>query len=164
MHIDATEKKWMYVTAFMSIMIIGIVTGDAIRHNIHPPSNVEPIDSVSLHLNKEFAEDNLGVKKDADGNLTVTMVAARYGFYPQHITVPSDTLIKFRIASADVLHGVNAAFTNLDLMVVPGFVSQETTSFPKAGEYPMFCNEYCGLGHDYMWSKLTVVPKDDFTL
>lgn len=164
MHIDATEKKWMYVSAFMSIGIIAIITSDAIRHNIHPPSNVETIDSVALHLTEEFSEDNLGVTKDADGNITVTMVAARYGFYPQHITVPNDTAIKFRVASADVLHGVNTAFTNMDFMVVPGFVTQQTTSFPDPGEYPLFCNEFCGLGHDFMWSKLTVVPKNDFSL
>ena len=27
----------------------------------------------------------------------------------------------------------------------------------------MFCNEYCGLGHDHMWSRVTVVPKDRWT-
>ena len=26
----------------------------------------------------------------------------------------------------------------------------------------MFCNEYCGLGHDYMWSQLNVVSKEEF--
>ncbi|QKQ23954.1 hypothetical protein HUE58_01950 [Candidatus Ruthia endofausta] len=29
-------------------------------------------------------------------------------------------------------------------------------TFTKAGEYPLFCNEFCGLDHDYMWSKLII--------
>jgi cytochrome c oxidase subunit 2 len=87
------------------------------------------------------------------------MVAARYGFYPQRIEVPANTPVTFRIASADVLHGVHGPFTNMSTMVVPGYVSQVKTLFPKPGEYPLFCNEYCGLGHDHMWARLIVTPQ-----
>ena len=66
------------------------------------------------------------------------------------------------IASADVLHGVHTAQTNMNTMVVPGYISEVNTTFPNTGRFPMFCNEYCGLGHDYMWSQLNVVSKDEF--
>ncbi len=164
MHVDGTEKKWVILSTLMAFSMIGLLTAYAINYNIHPPSNVETIDSTALHLTEEFAEDNLGVKTAKDGSMIVTMVAARYGFYPQNMKVPSDTPITFRIASADVLHGVHTAGTNMNTMVVPGYVSELTTTFPKAGKFPMFCNEYCGLGHDYMWSRLIVVPKDQFKL
>ncbi len=26
----------------------------------------------------------------------------------------------------------------------------------------MLCNEYCGMGHDHMWSKLTVVSQENW--
>ncbi len=160
MHIDATERKWLYVSLVMTAVMVFVLAFYAVASNIRPPSNVETIDSDRLHLTKEFAEDNLGVKPDPDGKgLVVTMIAARYGFYPQHIKVPANTPIRFRIASFDVLHGLDVPFTNLSTMVVPGYVSEVDTEFPKPGEYPMFCNEYCGLGHDHMWSRLTVVPK-----
>jgi len=164
MHIDPIEKKWVYISFFMAFFMIGILTAYAINYNIKPPSNVETIDSTRLHLTKEFNEDNLGIKRADDGVLEVTMVAARYGFYPQNMKVPANTPIRFRIASADVLHGVHTAYTNLNTMVVPGYVSQVTTSFPHTGEFSMFCNEFCGLGHDYMWSRLYVVPKAEFKL
>ena len=162
MHVDATEKKWVILSFLIAFMMMGLLAAYALNKNIRPPSNVETIDSVSLHLTEEFGEDNLGLKVAEDGSLVVTMVAARYGFYPQDMKVPSDTPIKFRIASADVLHGVHTAFTNMNTMVVPGYVSELTTTFPKPGKYPMFCNEYCGLGHDYMWSRLLVIPKEEF--
>ena len=94
-----------------------------------------------------------------DGSVEVRMVAARYGFYPQRLEIPVDTPVRFRIASADVLHGFHVPYTNLATMVVPGYVSEVNTSFPQVGEFPMMCNEYCGLGHDHMWSKLTIVEK-----
>lgn len=140
----------------MTFGITAILGFYAVGSNIHPPSNVETIDSSRLHLSEEFAEDNLGVKKNEDGSFTVTMVAARYGFYPQRVEVPANTPVKFRLASYDVLHGVHAPFTNMSTMVVPGYVSEVNTQFPKAGEYPLFCNEFCGLGHDEMWSRLFV--------
>lgn len=164
MHVDSTEKKWVILSFAMAFAMIGILAAYAINHNIEPPSNVETVDSVRLHLTEEFAEDKLGIHQADDGSLVVTMVAARYGFYPQDMKVPADTPIKFRIASADVLHGVHTAGTNMNTMVVPGYVSEITTTFPHTGKFPMFCNEYCGLGHDYMWSRLIVVPKEEFKL
>ncbi len=162
MHIDPLEKRWVYLTLALVLVTMIVLGFYALEANIRPPSNVETIDSVSLHLSDEFAEDQLGVKTNPDGTVTVTMVAARYGFFPEKITVPQDTPVTIRIASADVLHGLHAPGTNFNTMVVPGYVSKLTTVFPRAGDYVLMCNEYCGLGHDYMWSRLSIVPKDRF--
>jgi cytochrome c oxidase subunit 2 len=162
MHVDGTEKKWVILSFVIAFAMMGILVAYAINKNIHPPSNVETIDSVRLHLTEEFNEDNIGIKIESDGSIRVTMVAARYGFFPHNMKVPVGIPIKFRLASADVLHGVHTAFTNMNTMVVPGYVSEVNTTFPKIGKFPMFCNEYCGLGHDYMWSQLNVVSMEDF--
>ena len=159
MHIDRLEKTWLWLSSLMAVVMVLILTFNAIGENSHPPSNVETIDSSRLHLSEEFSEDNIGVETNDDGSVTVTMVGARYGFYPEVIEVPANTPVTFRLASADVLHGVHVPFTNMATMVVPGYVSEVTTSFPKPGEYSFLCNEYCGLGHDQMWSRLVVVPK-----
>lgn len=156
---DPLERRWVWLSIIMAFMMGGVLGFYALANNIHPPSNVETIDSSRLHLTEEFAEDNLGVRTNDDGSLTVTLVAARYGFYPPRIEVPADTRITFRIASADVLHGVHVPFTNMTTMIVPGYISEVTTSFLQTGEFSLLCNEYCGLGHDSMWSRLVVVPK-----
>ena len=156
---DSLERKWVWISLALA-MVMGVMLGYyAVASNIHPPSNVETIDSSRLHLSEEFAEDKLGVKRNTDGSVRVTLVAARYGFYPPRIEVPVDTPVTFRIASADVLHGVHVPFTNMATMVVPGYISEVTTTFPREGEFSLLCNEYCGLGHDSMWSRLVVVPK-----
>jgi len=156
---DALERRWVWISFALAI-VMGVMLGYfAVANNLHPPSNVEAIDSSRLHLSEEFAEDNLGVKTNPDGSVRVTLVAARYGFYPPRIEVPVDTPVTFRLASADVLHGVHVPDTNMATMVVPGYISEVTTTFPRTGEYSLLCNEYCGLGHDSMWSRLVVVPK-----
>ena len=156
---DPLERRWVWISLALAIFM-GVMLGYfAVANNLHPPSNVEAIDSSRLHLSEEFAEDNLGVKINPDGSVRVTLVAARYGFYPPRIEVPVDTPVTFRLASADVLHGVHVPNTNMATMVVPGYIAEVTTTFPRTGEYSLLCNEYCGLGHDSMWSRLVVVPK-----
>jgi cytochrome c oxidase subunit 2 len=161
---NSLERKWIWVSIILAAVAVVLLGYYAVAANINPPSNVETIDSSRLHLTKEFAEDNLGVKTAPDGSIHVTLVAARYGFYPERIEVPSDTPVTFRMASADVLHGVHAPYTNMTTMIVPGYISEVTTTFPKPGEYTLMCNEYCGLGHDHMWSRLIVVSKDKWEM
>jgi cytochrome c oxidase subunit 2 len=160
LHIDPLEKKWIYVALGLIGVFVATILYTAFAKHVHPPGEMETIDSARLHLSEEFAEDNLGVVTQADGSVKVTLVAARYGFYPREIRIPAGQPITFRIASADVLHGIHVPMTNMGTMVVPGYVSTVTTTFPKPGEYPMLCNEYCGMGHDHMWRKLTVVSRE----
>lgn len=159
MHVESTERRWMWIVGAITAAMLCIIFYTAFALGSHPPSNVQAVDSTRLHLTEEFAEDNLGVKTNPDGSVTVTMVAARYGFYPQEVEVPANTPITLRIAAADVLHGFHVEGTNFASMVIPGFVSEVRAEFKAPGVYPMFCNEYCGLGHHYMWSRFKVVEK-----
>jgi cytochrome c oxidase subunit 2 len=161
-HVDNLERKWINITLLAIGLMVAIITFDALIHNIKPPSKVETIDSARLHLSKEFAESNLGVQLDEKGNIMVRMVAGRYSFFPKHIAVPAETKVTFRWVSMDVLHGVHIPMTNMSTMIVPGYVAEITTSFPKPGEYPVLCNEYCGLGHNHMWSNISVIAKEEW--
>lgn len=161
-HIDQLERKWIAISLGVVGVFVGIITLDALFHGINPPSKIETIDSARLHLSKEFAEDNLGVQVDDKGVVTIRMVAGRYSFFPKHIDVPAETPLTFRWVSMDVLHGVHIPMTNMSTMIVPGYVAEITTTFPKPGEYPLLCNEYCGLGHNHMWSNISVIAKEDW--
>jgi cytochrome c oxidase subunit II len=163
-HVEQLERKWITITLLVIGLLVVIIVGDAFFHGVNPPSKVETIDSAKLHLSKEFAESNLGVQLDDKGEIMVRMVAGRYSFFPKHIAVPAETKITFRWVSMDVLHGVHIPMTNMSTMIVPGYVAEITTSFPKPGEYPVLCNEYCGLGHNHMWSNISVIAKEDWTL
>ena len=168
MEVHPTEKRWFLIAVLLVAAMIGMVVYTAVAMSIHPPSNVETIDSTRLHLTEEFAEDNLGVRRAADGTLVARIVMARYMVHPQEIRLPADTPIVLRAASADVLHGLHVAGTNIATQVVPGYVSQvrTTVSFDSVSKVgvrnadgsvtvPLFCKEYCGLGHQSMWGRVT---------
>jgi cytochrome c oxidase subunit 2 len=159
MHIDRLEKNWAAVSLLIAGLFVAVILISALFQGIHAPGHVETIDSARLHLSDEFAEDKLGVQQDADGNVTVRMVAGRYGFYPQNIVLPAETEIRFRWVSLDVLHGVHIPMTNMSTMIVPGYVAELKTVLRHAGDYPLLCNEYCGMGHAHMWSNIKVISK-----
>lgn len=157
-----TEKRWLMAMLGMLVVMLIVVVVTGITDAVHPPSNVETIDPRTLHIGGEFAESNLGSAQESDGSITVRVIADQYAFVPACIEVPSDTPIKFRLTSTDVIHGFLLPATNVNTMVVPGFVSEVRTRFARPGIYRMPCNEFCGSGHHGMWARVSVVPKQQF--
>jgi cytochrome c oxidase subunit 2 len=157
-----TEKRWVIIMASMLGIMMAIIVATGIVSALHPSSNVEVVDPQTLHLNGEFVESNLGTAAEPDGSVTVRIIAEQYDFVPNCVRVPVDVPVKFRLTSADVVHGFLIPDTNVNTMVVPGFVSEVRTHFSVAKEYQMPCHEFCGLGHQAMWAHVIVVPKEQF--
>ena len=121
---------------------------------IEPPSHVETIDPTTISTNPEFAKPTIVTRPD--GSVVVPVVASMFAFAPDPIEVPAHVRVTFRITSTDVIHGFDVAGTNANAMVIPGYVSQFTMTFPKAGQYTITCNEFCGLLHHMMVGHLVV--------
>jgi heme/copper-type cytochrome/quinol oxidase subunit 2 len=73
---------------------------------LHYVEGVREVDPLSLHLSGEFVENNLGSEQDADGSVTVRMVAQQYLFVPHCILVPAGVPVHLRITSADAVHSL----------------------------------------------------------
>ena len=70
--------------------------------------------------------------------------------------------VTLRFATPDVIHGILVTGTNVNTMIVPGYVAQVHTRFTKTGDLLMPCDEYCGLGHTQMIATVKVVPPEQF--
>ena len=156
MKIDLYERVWLWGVGGMLVLFFGSLANAAVRHGFHPPSHVETIDPKKVFQNPMFRRQ--GVTIDADGAVHVSVVGMMYVWLPAELVLPAETPITFHLTAVDVIHGFQIVRTNGQSMVIPGYVSQFTTSF-KAGDYLIACNEYCGIGHHTMASKLKVVPK-----
>jgi cytochrome c oxidase subunit II len=152
--IDLYERIWMWAGAGIIAMFLGVMIVPSFVMAINPPSHVETVDPTALSSHPEFATGGIATRED--GTVVVSVVASTFAYGPDPIEVPAGKPIVFRITSADVLHGFQVAGTNANAMAIPGYVSQFTYTFPKAGEYVVTCNEYCGLYHHAMVGKLIV--------
>lgn len=154
MHIDLYERFWMWSAGAIIALFFGSIVVALAGQGTRPPSHVETIDPSTVWSDPRFAQR--GVTRNPDGSVTVTMVAMMFTFQPNEVRVPAGARVTFRLTSPDVVHGFEVVGTNANTMVVPGYVSQLTTTFTKPGEYLIVCHEYCGLGHHAMMGKLIV--------
>jgi cytochrome c oxidase subunit 2 len=157
-----SELRWAAVAIGMVSVIMLAVIYAGLVHHINPPSNLETIDPNTLHLTGEFTESNLGTRVAADGQVTSRIVATQFAFQPQCLVVPANRPMTLRFATPDVIHGILITGTNVNTMVVPGYVSQVHTVFTKTGDVLMPCHEFCGLGHSEMWATVRVVSQEEF--
>lgn len=158
----AAERRWAIIVGIIIFSLLAMMVFTALHWAAMPPSRVESIDVKSVHLKGEFVESNLGTAVDKAGRVMVRLIAQQYSFSPQCLIVPAGTPVTFRGTSTDAIHGFVVGRTNANTMLVPGFVSTFTTTFPEVGEQLMPCHEYCGIGHEAMWARVQVIPQEEF--
>jgi cytochrome c oxidase subunit II len=157
-----SESRWAMLVGAIVLFLVGMTAYMSLHWATMPAVRMETIDPTTLHLGGEFVEGNLGSALEADGSVTLRIVANQYSFTPQCALVPIDTPIQIRATSADVVHGFSVAHTNVNMMLVPGYVSNFQTRFQRTGDLLMPCHEFCGVGHAAMWAHVKVVDKAQF--
>ena len=157
-----SELRWAWVVAGIVTVILGAILYAAVAMHVNPPSTREYVDPKSLHLSAEFTEENLGTRIDPDGRIVARMITTQFEFVPNCIVLPADRDVTLRFTTPDVIHGILVTGTNVNTMVVPGYVAQVHTRFTKTGDLLMPCHEYCGLGHTQMMATVKVVPSEQF--
>ena len=159
---EVGERFWAGSMTAIAVLLVGVVVFTSAHWGFHPPSHVETIDSTSLHKGGEFSESNLGTVIAPDGSALVRVVAQQYAFVPSCIVVPAGKPVTIRLASADVVHGFLVQGTNVNAMVVPGYVTTVRTAFKDPGERLMPCHEFCGVAHQAMWARVRIVEPTSF--
>ena len=160
MKIHLYERVWIGASVAMLMLFFGSIAVGAVGSNRHPPSHIETIDPTGVLSDARFATQ--GVRVDDAGRVHAWIVGLTFVWLPAELVVPAETPITFHLTSVDVTHGFAIVQTNGQTMVLPGYVSQFTTTFAE-GEYLIACNEYCGLGHHDMAAKLHVVPREQWS-
>lgn len=155
MNIDLYERIWMWAAAVIIAIFVVVIGASSIAYGLHPPSHVETIDPARVFADPRFSRLDAPVLLP-DGTIEVQMVALMYAFVPNEVRVPAGRPIRFRLTSVDVTHGFLISGTNANAMLMPGYISQFTTTFTQPGDYLIVCHEFCGNGHHVMSGRLIV--------
>jgi cytochrome c oxidase subunit 2 len=160
---ERVEHRWTTVAVAIMALLVVIAVFAGVHQAVMPQSRVETAVPTTLHLRGEFIDSNLGSAVEPDGSVTVRAIGQQYSFTPQCILVPANTPITLRATSSDVVHGFLITGTNINLMLVPGYISSLPAHFDAPGEHLMPCHEFCGVGHEGMWARIKVIDKAAFT-
>ncbi|MGE5338595.1 MAG: cytochrome C oxidase subunit II [Gemmatimonadota bacterium] len=63
---------------------------------------------------------------------------------------------RLHLSSMDYQHGFSLQPENINIQVLPGYEHVVTITPNRSGTYAILCNEFCGIGHHKMVTKLYV--------
>ncbi|GEM82478.1 MULTISPECIES: cytochrome c oxidase subunit II [Meiothermus] len=153
--IERYERAWiLFGLAMITVFIILIGYMMLTMGNTNPVSAAR-IDATKVRTEGDFANPRV----EQVGNEYVAYVQAfSFGYLPMEMKFKAGQKVTFYITSPDVQHGFKVENTNINVQVIPGEVAKVSYTFKKPGEYNLICNEYCGIGHANMVSKIVVEP------
>lgn len=157
MHMHKFEKIWLIFGVTTLIVFLSVIGVSAFYLGNQPPSCLATINPEKVDTTAPFNEPGLKKVEGKDWDYELVFVASAFAYTPGQIEVPKGAKVKVIATTKDVIHGFEVAGTNINMMLEPGFISEYVTTFDKAGEFLIVCNEYCGVGHHLMMSKIEVV-------
>jgi cytochrome c oxidase subunit II len=154
MRVEPYEKVWIVLSLVMLLGLLGAISVSVFVHGISLPGADRRIDPRAVFQEPPF--DHPGLREIGRGTYEVYLLSMVWSFVPNEIRVPVGARVTFHATSRDVTHGMIIQGTNLNLMLLPGFVSTGTVTFAKPGQYLFICHEYCGLAHQTMAGRVIV--------
>lgn len=155
-HVDPYEKRWIGVSIVILIGFAVTVAVAGFAFGFQVPSDETRVDPNTVADSPPWSEP--GLRDLGNGEFEVYVISQQYLFQPREIRVPVGSTVTFYVTSVDVQHGFKLQDTNVNMQIVPGFISSLTTEFDEPGQYDYICNEYCGIGHAAMFGSVFVEP------
>lgn len=153
MHMHKYEKIWLIFGSASLVLFLLIIGVSAFAMGQQPPSDLTKLDPQKVKETAPF--DEPGLKKIGENEYEAIMIAEAFTF-GEDLEIPKGATVHFKVTSPDVVHGFAIPGTNVNMMITPGHVNSITHTFSEAGEFLILCNEYCGVGHQAMSTKIEV--------
>ena len=106
---------------------------------------------------RKETEQQIPVVRPPEGS-DVYLIARLWQWWPL-LELEEGKSYRLHLMSMDWLHGFSLQPENINVQVHPGYDHVLTVTPNRAGTYSIICNEYCGINHHTMSSKLYVVKK-----
>ena len=155
------EKAFLSACAVVLVIFLCALAYSSLAMGVHLPSHnamihYEAGQKLRLVLRKTPPFNHIGVQQIAPGKYQAVVIAQTWVFTPDEIDVPVGADVNFVATSSDVIHGFFIVGTRVNMMLIPGQVSEFEYHFNKPGEYLLICHEYCGRLHHTMSGKVVV--------
>jgi heme/copper-type cytochrome/quinol oxidase subunit 2 len=99
----------------------------------------------------------------AEDGKPIYVLATQYTFTPNTLRLRAGEQYELQMLSKDVVHAfsVQMGGTSYNAVVMPKTVTSLRLKPTKPGKHLIICNEYCGIGHDYMYFSIVVESAQD---
>ena len=117
------------------------------------------------------AVDYFQIERKPDNAIQVQVVGKQWMWKIQHaegkreineLHIPIDQTVALTLTSQDVIHSFFVPAFRVKQDVVPGKYTSEWFKATRAGEYHIFCSQYCGTQHARMIGRVVVMQPRDY--
>jgi cytochrome c oxidase subunit 2 len=155
------ERIFLIACATVLVVFLAALGYSSAAMGIHLPTLNEKIyceagQKLRKAIRRTPPFNHIGVTEIAPGKYQAVIIGQTWSFTPDEIDVPVGAEIDFIATSSDVIHGFFIPGTRVNMMLIPGQVSESDYRFKKPGEYLLICHEYCGRLHHTMSGKVVV--------
>ncbi len=102
---------------------------------------------------KGMAEDEA---PPADDPKVIEIVAKRFQFTPNQITLKKDEPVVLRLRTEDVTHGFYMKKLGINATIEPGKSTDVPITPHEVGKFVTICDHFCGSGHGNMHMTMVV--------
>ena len=103
---------------------------------------------------REETEQKIPVVKPPAGS-DVYLIARLWQWWPI-LELEKGKTYRLHLTAMDYQHGFSLQPENINIQVLPGYEHVVNVTPNRAGTYAIVCNEFCGIGHHTMVSRLYV--------
>ncbi|MBV8723460.1 MAG: cytochrome C oxidase subunit II [Candidatus Eremiobacteraeota bacterium] len=157
MHMLRLEKAWIALgLATMAAFFITLITLAVAADLNTPNTDGMTIDPAKVMQTPPF--DKPGLHQIGPHLYEAYYVGQIFSWRPNQLSVPAGSTVKFFVTAVDVVHGFTIPDADVNLEIMPGWVSEVDKTFKTPGDYLILCNQYCGAGHAGMYAHIEVTP------
>jgi len=127
-------------------------TGES--YSVRPADFLQRVERF-VQTNKVGEEKGVPIVEGTPGG-DIYLLAQMWRFYPI-IKMKKGQTYRLHLSSPDLEHGFSLQPINMNFQVLPGYDHVLTITPTMSGDFPVICNEFCGIGHHQMTGKLIVV-------
>lgn len=163
--VDSVEMIWVgFALTWCLVMFFAMplwhvygeqnYSGEA--YNVLPEQHQARVEQmVQAYTVRHESDQQIPVVRPPAGS-DVYLLARLWQWYPI-LELQKGQTYRLHLSSLDWQHGFSLQPLNVNVQVLPGYDMVLTVTPTESGEYGLVCNEYCGIMHHTMLSKLYVV-------
>jgi hypothetical protein len=131
---------------------------------VYKTSWIEKLCSFSLVSTAYGATGGNESARAAQKSRVIDIVAKRFEYTPNRISLKKGELVTLRMESLDVTHGLYLDGYEINIKARPGLIGKATFVADKPGRFTFRCSETCGEFHPYMIGFLEITPNTRFSI
>ena len=162
--IDRVEGTWIAIALIWCLILFFMMVGWHIWGKQNLSTETYRTNPGQFMAKAQAVVDQYTVRTETDMNIPVVapppgsdvyLLGRLWDFWPI-LELEKDQTYRLHITAMDYNHGLSIQPANINIQMVPGFEHVITVTPNEAGTYGIVCNEYCGIGHHRMVSRMYV--------